>query len=211
MKKVQYIQLENADCFKREDGIIYHIETKAGIACQTNLLKQGFYLADRMVDVTIKLQRSSIDFSEKVKLNISKCDDFSVVHEMALTNFPLDSRFQVCNEKEINNGLILEQLQKATVLYLCYCKNELAGFAAVQEEKESGQAEIVLAAVETKFRLAGCAVSLYHGVAQIYKEFGYRVLTGTISCRNTAVMNLYSSLGATFSNPRDIYLEVPEN
>ena len=39
------------------------------------------------------------------------------------------------------------------------------------------------------------------------KENGKRHLTGRISSRNMAVMNIYSGLGAVFSDPRDIYVK----
>ena len=50
-------------------------------------------------------------------------------------------------------------------------------------------------------------MSLYARAVEIAKEKGYKKLDGRISSQNTAVMNLYAYLGASFSDPEDIFIK----
>ena len=66
---------------------------------------------------------------------------------------------------------------------------------------------IHLAAVKQKYRLTGAALSLYANAAEECKKQKKFFLDGRISSTNTAVMNLYASLGAVFFDPMDIFLK----
>ena len=89
--------------------------------------------------------------------------------------------------------------------HICYFKEIPVGFAALQRNDDSF--EIMLAAVDEKYRMTGAAVSLYSHLVQYAKEKNAKKIEGWISSVNMAVMNLYSSLGASFSNPSDIFIK----
>ena len=50
-------------------------------------------------------------------------------------------------------------------------------------------------------------MGLYARAIQVARERGYRSLEGRISSLNTAVMNVYASFGAVFSDPEDVFLK----
>ena len=89
--------------------------------------------------------------------------------------------------------------------YVCRFQKEIIGFIEIVKSAEDS-AVIRLAAVDPKYRLSGGALSLYAGIANLFKENGFRRIEGRISCKNMPVLNLYASLGANFSSPLDIYI-----
>jgi GNAT superfamily N-acetyltransferase len=70
-----------------------------------------------------------------------------------------------------------------------------------------GNLTIHLAATDKKYRATGVGVSLYANAAIVGKQHGYGWLHGRIHTLNIPVINLYASLGATFSNPLDVFLK----
>ena len=63
-----------------------------------------------------------------------------------------------------------------------------------------------LAAVEAKYRVTGAAMGLYAKAIEVALERGFKTLEGRISSLNTAVMNVYTTFGAQFSEPEDVFL-----
>lgn len=193
-----------------EQGKLYRIHCPAGMEYSGELAQKGYYLADRMINVSVKLQHRAETFLPKVRYEIRQEDNIESLYDMACRNFDVDSRFQVSKNSEVAHSLITNTLNQADVVYTCLIKQEVAGFLAIRDDKEQKEIEVILACVDEKFRIAGGAVSLYYAVAHKYADLSYRKMSGIISSRNTPVMNLYASMGAVFSQPEDIYLKIPE-
>ena len=88
--------------------------------------------------------------------------------------------------------------------YVCRVKDDIAGF--IQLVCEDTEATIRLAAVDERYRLSGAALSLYAGAVDLLRQKSFRKLVGRISTKNMPVVNLYATLGASFSKPQDVYI-----
>jgi GNAT superfamily N-acetyltransferase len=85
-----------------------------------------------------------------------------------------------------------------TYFGLCY-DGELAAYFGVNRSK------VVLHAVAEKYRGRGLARFLWStGYCSLFDE-GYDEVTSSVSASNSAVLNLYASLGFRFRNPVDVY------
>ena len=172
--------------------------------------EQGFQFVDRMLTVTIPLQRKTKDWSQWIRFPILlETNRKEEILALAERNFPFDRRFQVevGYSNEVAKPILAQWIEAIPAYYVCFHQEKVVGFLALQEEKEANQAQIVLAAVEKRYQATGVALSLYAKAIQVGVERGYRAITGQISCWNTAVLNLYAYLGGVFSNPQDIYLK----
>lgn len=172
------------------------------------LRAQGFCMIDRTLKVTISLSKR-VDFSSFCRIPVEEQEgELERIYEIAEDSFLLDSRFiSYANaaDEEIRQE-IHARVGQMKKFYVCRCKGEVAGFLELtRKEENSSEAEISLAAVDAKYRVAGVALSLYAGVAKLCQEQGMKRLWGRISARNVSVMNLYTTLGASFSIPYDVY------
>ncbi len=175
------------------------------------LRDHGFHMIDRSIQATIPLKKNS-DFNIFCRIpleNMEKPNDR--IYEIAMHSFLLDSRFYGCAsaaEKDICHAIhcFVNSMSSFSV---CRLKGTIAGFIEIAEDVEhlENQASIRLAAVDEAYRAAGAALSLYAGAAELCRKRGLQRLWGRISSRNTAVMNLYAALGASFSRPWDIYVK----
>lgn len=179
-----------------------------------SLRRQGYCMIDRTLKVTIPL-KESMDFARycRIPLEIQEGES-ERISEIAEASFLLDSRFMPtaqASEEEIRREIRIwvERMKKC---FVCRCKGEIAGFLELsQDESHPAEAEIKLAAVDAKYRVAGVALSLYAGVASFCREQGMKRLWGRTSSRNMPVINLYATLGASFSLPLDVYARSNEN
>lgn len=170
---------------------------------------RGFVFQDRTLDVSINLMRTKTDFSELVRLAPRITDEHrDAVKKIALESFPTDSRFHFGGEHdaEYASEAISFWVDRLEQYYLCEHKGAVAGFLALRNTAHNC-AEVYLAAVAEKYRAAGIAMSLYAHAAAECKKNGLQRLEGRISSANTAVTNLYAFLGASFLNPRDVYIK----
>ncbi len=171
----------------------------------------GFHMIDRTIRATIPLKKSS-DFKGFCRIPLESMEKpTDRIHEIAMRSFLLDSRFYGCasaSENEIYQSIRCF-VNHMDTFYVCVCKGNIAGFleTARDPENPANQAFIRLAAVDEAYRPAGAALSLYAGAAELCRSQGLKRLWGRISSRNTAVMNLYAALGASFSLPRDVYVK----
>ena len=188
------------------------VKAPALLTVQKNLEKDGFFHADRMIRCTINLKRSKVDYKGAVRLRtVLEKADHDRLYEIAVKSFPVDRRFHVNvdYDDEIQGAILKNWIDQIDECYVCYVKDEIAGFAAVTQNAPDVY-EIRLAAVDEKYRLTGAAVSLYSFVADDLREKGAKQLYGWISSVNMAVMNLYEFLGASYSQPMDIFLKQTE-
>lgn len=175
----------------------------------SEMQEQGYILADRTLGVSINLRRSSIDFAKNIRMKVEESGEHRKdILRIAKESFVYDRRFHIlpkCNSKTAELVLKDWVANLNNVLVSLY-KENMVGFLAL-EETDADTLFVHLAAVEERYRLAGAALSLYSRAAQKAKDNGYKKLDGRISTQNTAVMNLYTYLGAVFLKPIDIYLK----
>lgn len=169
----------------------------------TFLCEKNFAFADRTMKAIIPL-KSSADFQKFCRLKIELSEPNERIHEIAKKSFTQDVRFWTEFPPTMNVEVFENFFAAMKVCYICCVKNEIAGFIEIAER--DSEAVIRLAAVDEKFRLSGAALSLYAGASDLFRQKGHRKLVGRISTRNMPVVNLYSTLGAIFSEPQDVYI-----
>lgn len=93
----------------------------------------------------------------------------------------------------------LHQLYEQGKVYGLFWHNELAGFIAYSENN------LVLHAVAKDYRGKGLAKYWWSTACSELFSAGHEEVKSSISATNIAALNLYASLGFSFSNPKDIY------
>lgn len=175
---------------------------------EVEMYRRGFMLADRTMGVSINLMRSKIDFDQLVRMEISELTgEYADVLRIAQASFVDDRRFHIKLRPDLQeaSGILAQWIDEKDTTLICKYKGAVIGFLTLRKISDKA-AFVHLAAVEARYRITGAAVSLYAKAASMCKASGYQQLNGRISTKNTAVMNLYASLGASFSEPEDIFL-----
>lgn len=191
----------------RRNATYIRIKTPATEKMQRYFIAQGFFYADRILKASINLKRTNLPFDKMIRLEIRRTNECrDEVLKIALKSFPTDRRFHVAPryDNEVAAQIITSWVDRIDEYYVCIYHEKVIGFAALEEQLD-GFYEIRLAAVDESYRLSGAALSLYAYLVKMCMEGG-RCLYGWISTVNTAVMNLYAKLGASFSEPSDIFL-----
>lgn len=175
---------------------------------EIKMQNDGFYFADRVIDVSIAVKKTEI--SQKIRFEIKEINKEykSEILALALKAFRGDRRFYISPflDDEIAGVILDDFIDKSGEILACFYKEEIIGFIAL--EKIADDVLFVrLACVDEKYRISGASMSLYTKALSVAKERGYSKLNGTISTLNWAVANVYSSFGAIFSNPQDIFLK----
>lgn len=214
-ERIQYqeIRLLNIECeepydWDEEDATHLRVCMPAGYENSSEMLCRGFYLADRTLDVSINLVRSKLDFAAMVRIEpIITSQRRGEVLEIARRSFPTDRRFHLsyAPNSAVSDKVLAVWVNGLSEYYLCQHKGAAIGFLALTGDEQ--QKSVHLAAVLERYRTSGAAMSLYAAAARDCKTAGVRFLNGRISSANPAVMNLYSYLGASFSNPCDVYIK----
>ncbi len=93
----------------------------------------------------------------------------------------------------------LRQLHREGRVFGLLFRNDLAGFVA-----HSGDS-LVLHAMDVRFRGKGLAKFFWSAICKDLFAQGHREIRSSISFVNTAVINLYSTLGFRFRKPVDVY------
>ena len=93
----------------------------------------------------------------------------------------------------------LKQLLEAHQVYGLYWQDGLAGFIGHSDNN------LVLHALAEQHRGKGRSKYWWSAVCSELLELGHDEVKSSISASNLAVLNLYSSLGFSFNNPKDIY------
>ncbi len=191
------------------DATHVRVSLPSGIENILNMQNNGYQFVDRMLDVTIHLNQNRMDLDKLVRMIPVLSREYrEEIEEIAVRCFETDRRFhvEVDYNQEVARVIIHQWIEEIPEFYVCLHKDNPIGFLALKEADDEKSAEICLAAVDKKYRSSGAALSLYANALKTGREKGYQRITGYISSYNTAVMNLYSYLGGTFSNPTDIYL-----
>lgn len=175
-----------------------------------SMQEMGYQFVDRMYDVTINLRQNKLDLDKCIRIQPQLVTDRKdEIKELAVASFEMDRRFHVAVEynTDIARQIIDGWVDEIPEFYVCLNKDKVIGFLALKEAEDGKSASIHLAAVDKKYRTSGAALSLYAHALKVGIEREYQSIVGYISSCNTAVMNLYSYLGGTFSKPTDIYLK----
>ena len=176
---------------------------------EISMQKNGYFFADRTLLASINLSRCTIDAKKLIRMPIQRTKKYKdEIFEIAKKSFPYDRRFHLnpdCDDK-IAEIEIKKWVYELDEVLVCFYKDILIGFLALKET-DKDTLFVHLAAVDEKYRLTGAAMSLYARAIEIAQEKGYKKLEGRISTQNTPVMNLYAHLGASFSEPEDIFIE----
>ncbi|MDR1045157.1 MAG: GNAT family N-acetyltransferase [Candidatus Adiutrix sp.] len=186
------------------------VSLPAGRAGQAAMEARGFVFGDRSLDVEIRPRKTKIDYGRLVRIKPEAIRDHRrELLDIALAAFPSDRRFHVAPDYDpLVAAAVLEAwVDELGEVLICRLKEEAAGFLALRETGDQ-RISVHLAAVAEKYRSAGVALSLYAGAVVRAVEQGYETIEGRISSLNMPVMNLYAFLGASFANPRDVYLKV---
>lgn len=175
--------------------------------------RNAFLYVERTVKTTIRLSKITVDLDRFIRLPIIETNKYKEdILRIAETAFVYDRRFHVM--PDLNSATASEVLKEwigeldRTLIALF--KGIPVGFLALKETDED-TLFVHLAAVEEKYRITGAAMALYAKACKIALERGYKKLEGRISTQNTAVMNVYATFGALFSEPQDIFIKEVKN
>lgn len=179
-----------------------HYTVKVDPVNPKNLLHDyGFYYCDTLLEPYCKL--GGLNTYEKAKISLS-------------TSVPLDSLISVCHgafihgrfhrdfnldkaQSDLRYDSWLKQLYDNNSVFGLMYDNNLAGFWGFSDNN------IVLHALDEKYRGKGLAKYFWSQACQELFKQGYSEITSSISAANVPVLNLYSSLGFKFRNPLDVY------
>lgn len=173
------------------------------------MFNRGFYLADRTIGTSVSLAKLPSDIDRWVRLDIIETSEYKPeIYRIAKLAFTSDRRFHVLPKCDSNiSGQVLQKwVDDLDQVLVCIYKSQPIGFLALRHI-DPDTAFVHLAAVDEKYRLMGAAMSLYAHACILAHNRGYKKLNGRISSSNMPVMNIYSTLGAIFTTPHDVYLK----
>lgn len=186
-----------------------YIVAPTDAANEIRMQRNGFFFADRTVKTTIGLSKIAVDLDRFIRLPIIETADFKDdVLRIAVASFAYDRRFHVLPDcsTDVSSVVLKKWVEELDTFFVALFKERPVGFLALKETAPD-TVFVHLAAVEEKYRMTGAAMALYANACKIAKERGYKKLEGRVSTQNTAVMNVYTAFGATFSDPRDIFIK----
>ncbi len=168
-----------------------------------DMVRNGWYFADRTLKVTIQLAKVTADLKRLQRLPIVETPDYTEdIFRIAHESFTRDRRFHVAPkcDQAISAVILRRWVDELGPTLVCLYHDKPIGFLNMREHF------IHLAAVEAKYRVTGAAMGLYAKAIEVALERGFKTLEGRISSLNTAVMNVYTTFGAQFSEPEDVFL-----
>lgn len=189
-----------------------YIVAPTDAANEIRMQRNGFFFADRTVKTTIGLSKIAVDLDRFIRLPIIETTDFKDdVLRIAVASFAYDRRFHVLPDcsTDVSSVVLKKWVEELDTFFVALFKERPVGFLALKETAPD-TVFVHLAAVEEKYRMTGAAMALYANACKIAKESGYKKLEGRVSTQNTAVMNVYTAFGATFSEPQDIFIKEGE-
>jgi hypothetical protein len=165
------------------------------------LHEYGFYYCDTLIEPHCNATR--LRAVEHPKATISKDVDVEqalVICHGAFGHGRFHRDFNVSREvADLRYDNWLKQLRNAQQVYGLYWEDELAGFIG-----HSGN-NLVLHALTEKYRGKGWSKYWWSEVCGELLASGHHEVKSSVSAANLAALNLYTSLGFSFSNPQDIY------
>ena len=168
-----------------------------------DMVRNGWYFADRTLKVTIQLAKVTADIKRLQRLPIVETPDYTEdIFRIAHESFTRDRRFHVAPkcDQAISAVVLRRWVDELGPTLVCLYHEKPIGFLNMRANS------VHLAAVEAKYRVTGAAMGLYAKAIEVALERGFKTLEGRISSLNTAVMNVYTTFGAQFSEPEDVFL-----
>jgi len=176
---------------------------------ETIMQRKGFFFADRTLKVVVGLSKSPFDLKRFIRLPIVetgeyKDDIFTIAHE----SFTRDRRFHILPkcDQAVSALVLREWVAAIDRSWVCLYHDKPIGFLVLTSTAPDA-CFVHLAAVKEEYRITGAAMALYAKAIEVARERGYKKLEGRISSLNTAIMNVYATFGAVFSDPQDIFLK----
>lgn len=172
------------------------------LANKALLQAHGFYYCDTLLEtVTVpeKWRRVDAPTGATVSKIVDRREALAICHgAFAHGRFHRDASLARSNAN-LRYDNWLSQLLDAGTVYGLYSCGELAGFIGFQGSV------LVLHAIAEKFRGRGLSKFWWCLVIEDLFASGHMSIGSSISASNMAVLNLYASLGFSFSHPQDIY------
>lgn len=174
------------------------------LASKEQLHTHGFYYCDTLLEPYCSRQKIKLFAVDGIELsNEIRLEDLLPVCNGAFSHgrFHRDFHFSAqLADLRYNNWF--KQLYQEENIYGFLYYGDIAGFICCHENK------LVLHAMAPAYRGKGLAKYFWSAVCQQLFNAGHMEIKSSISAANTAVLNLYTSLGFRFRNPIDIYHRV---
>lgn len=179
-----------------------HYTIKVGPLADKRLLHEyGFYYCDTLIEPycnaarlrTVQHLEATVSKEVNARQALAICHG-AFAHGRFHRDFNLN---QAAADLRYDNWL--KQSLEAQQVYGLYWQGTLAGFIGC-----SGNS-LVLHALAEKYRGKGLSKYWWSAVCGELLAIGYDEVKSSISVTNLAVLNLYSSMGFSFSGPQDIY------
>lgn len=204
-----YILAESPDEVRDDINRNVRAELPSNVNFTSVMSERGYILGDRTIGVTINISKIDSGIEKLIRFDIEEGDsEKDKILDIAVQAFGYDRRFNIkyLPDKVLSEAILRTWVDNLNNVFICRYKGDVLGFIDI-EEVDDKTADIHLAAIDQSVKLPGVAMSLYAFAVKKAIEMGKRRLTGRISSRNMAVMNIYSGLGAVFSEPKDIYIK----
>jgi RimJ/RimL family protein N-acetyltransferase len=165
------------------------------------LHKYNFYYCDTLLEPYCKAADFKGFFEKTASVDYSvSLDQILAVSHGAFEHGRFHRDFNIRKEfADLRyDNWVIQLYESGNIFGLLY-ENDLAAFFGTSNNK------IVLHAVREKYRGKGLAKYLWSAGLNELFNVGNGELTSSVSAANTAVVNLYSSLGFRFRKPVDVY------
>jgi GNAT superfamily N-acetyltransferase len=165
------------------------------------LHKYNYYYCDTLVEPYCKLENFKGYFDESVRVSYTVTrDNILGISHGAFEHGRFHRDFNIKRElADLRYDNWVKQLYESGNIFGLLYQNDLAAFFGINANK------VVLHAVQENYRGKGLAKYLWTaGLMELFNS-GETEVTSSVSTSNTAVVNLYSSLGFRFRKPVDIY------
>jgi RimJ/RimL family protein N-acetyltransferase len=171
------------------------------------LHEHGFYYCDTLIEPYCTPERFRYfeheDVSISRDIDVDKAAEIShgaFVHGRFHRDFNIEARLA-----DVRYERWLREIHDSGNLLTLLFDNELAGFFGYSESR------ILLHALDRKFRGKGLARYLWSAACRELFDMGHEEISSSVSAANVPILNLYSSLGFRFENPKDIYHKLVKN
>lgn len=202
--------IEKAIELLKEDASFVQVRMPAGRCEAKQMRLAGLEFLDRYIVASVSVPKCNYAV-EKKRLDV--CREWSHrdrVLNVAFESFNRDRRFCWSSDADpaSTKGVLSDYLDASRAsgdtMFQGYSQTTLVAFLVLEQFDD--EAIVRLAAVDAKYRALGVAVELYCAALDHCREKGIRTLSGRVSTSNTSALNIYSLLGARFSQAEDVYI-----
>ncbi len=211
--KVAYFDSIDSICFDEKNIDVVRVEIPTNDVDSISLQREGFTFVDRTLGAKISLNKLSEKIFSTSRVQVAHIknldnEDRTEILNIAVASFLKDRRFNLHlnSSNDDLEKLLMNQISDVTDCFLSYFKSEISGFLHLKKIDENCYF-IELAAVLSKYRLSGAAMSLYSTAIKHAMDIGAKSVCGRISTKNSPALNIYGSFGATFSEPHDVFIK----